>query len=462
MENKKVDENKSKRKEKIKVESNAESIKELQKISNVNYITGIIGAVIGGFIGAVPWILAYIYGNMMIAILAIFIAGGAYYGYKLCKGKVTKKLPIIIMLISIIIVAITSLLIIPIILIHTEGLNVSVNTIKYLYQNSEFEAGIIRDTIIAVVFTVIGGGVITAKIKQELAEGTINNKEQTLEEFEKVKEQAIEQIKPIFEKYNAVSKGHTIEKIELEAELEEKGIDKKLLDILKSVEIVKKEKGKFYYEQENENKEVKPKKKINKSKLIAIFVVIIAIIASTAIIITGQYKKNETTEVTDGVIKFDINTTWTEYTNYYTSGWNYYKYISNFPIENTNEVDVNNIDYTTYPAGLNVSYFQVDTTQYDSIEKIRDYMVEYINSAEDKPEIEQEISKTEKGYDVLKLKATYNTEPEQIEYMYYILNNDMVATVDIYSFNMKDENEIENVVKNIANSIEWVKTEIDE
>ena len=89
-------------------------------------------------------------------------------------------------------------------------------------------------------------------------------------------------------------------------------------------------------------------------------------------------------------------------------------------------------------------------------------MVEYINSAEDKPEIEQEISKTEKGYDVLKLKATYNTEPEQIEYMYYILNNDMVATVDIYSFNMKDENEIENVVENIANSIEWVKTEIDE
>lgn len=364
------------------------------------------------------------------------------------------------MLISIIIVAITSLLIIPIILIHTEGFNVNIDTIKYLYQNSEFEAGIIRDTLIAVVFTVIGGGVIRAKIKQELAGGTI--KEQTPEELKKLKEQAIEKIKPIFEQYNAVSKDHTIEKIELEAELEEKGIDKKLLDILKSIEIVKKEKGKFFYNQENENKEIKPKKKINKSNLIAILVVIIAIIASLAIIITGQSKKNETKEVTDGVIKFDINTTWTEYTNYYVSGWSYYKYISNFPIENTNEVDVNNIDYTTYPAGLNVSYFQVDTTEFDSIEKIRDYMVEYINSAEDKPEIEQEISKTEKGYDVLKLKATYNTEPEQIEYMYYILNNDMVATVDVYSFNMKDENEIENVVENIANSIEWVKTEIDE
>ena len=458
MENKKVDEKSLKEKDTNKVESK----KEIIKVNKSNYITGILGAIVGGFIGAVPWILAYIYGNMMIAILAIFIAGGAYYGYKLCKGKVTKKLPIIIMLISIIIVAITSLLIIPIILIHTEGYNVNIETIKYLYQDSEFKAGIIRDTVIAVVFTIIGGGVITANIKKELEEGKIDNKAITPEEFEKQKEQAIEQIKPIFEKYNATAKGHTIEKIELEAELEEKGIDKKLLDILKSVEIVKKEKGKLYYNQENENKEIKPKKKINKSNLIAIFVVIIAIIASVAIIITGQSKKNASTEVTDGVIKFDINTTWTEYTNYYTSGWNYYKYISNFPIENTNEGDVNNIDYTTYPAGLNVSYFQVDTTEYDSIEKIRDYMVEYINSAEDKPEIEEEISKTEKGYDVLKLKATYNTEPEQIEYMYYILNNDMVATVDVYSFNMKDEKEIEKVVEDVSNSFEWVNTEIDE
>lgn len=456
MENKKVDEKSLKETNKVEIK------KEIIKVNKSNYITGILGAIVGGFIGAVPWILAYIYGNMMIAVLAILIAGGAYYGYKLCKGKVTKKLPIIIMLISIIIVAITSLLIIPIILIHTEGFNVNIETIKYLYQNSEFEAGIIKDTLIAVIFTIIGGGVITAKIKQDLAEGTINNKEQTPEELKSLKEQAIEKIKPIFEQYNAISKEHTIDKIELEAELEEKSIDKKLLDILKSVEIVKKEKGKFYYNQENENKEIKPKKQISKSNLIAIVIVIIALIASIAIIVTGQSKKNETKEVTDGVIKFDVNTTWTEYTNYYTSGWNYYKYISNFPIENANEIDVNNIDYTTYPAGLNVSYFQVDTSEYDSIEKISNYMTEYINSAEEKPEVEQEIIKTRNGYDAVKMKLIYNAEPEQVEYIYYILNNDMVATIDVYSFNMKDEKEIENVVENVANSIEWVNTEIDE
>lgn len=458
MENKKVDEKSLKEKATNKVENK----KEIIKVNKSNYITGILGAIVGGFIGAVPWILAYIYGNMMIAILAIFIAGGAYYGYKICKGKVTKKLPIIIMLISIIIVALTSLLIIPVILLHTEGLNVNTETIKYLYQDSEFTAAILKDTIIAVVFTIIGGGVITANIKKELEEGTIDNKEQNSEEFEKLKQQAIVQIKPIFEKYNAVTKDHTIDKIELEAELEEKEIDKKLLDILKSVEIVKKEKGKFYYYSENENNQIKPKKQMSKSNIIAIIVGIIAVIAVVVIIITGQSKKNESTEVTDGVIKFDINTTWTEYTNYYTSGWNYYKYISNFPIENANEVDINNIDYTTYPAGLNVSYFQIDTTEYDSIDKISNYMTEYINSAEEKPEVEQETIKTKNGYDAVKMKLTYNTEPEQVEYIYYILNNDMVATVDVYSFNLKDEREIENVSQQITDSIEWIKTEINE
>lgn len=455
MENKKVDEKSLKEKTTNRVENK----KEIIKVNKSNYITGILGAIVGGFIGAVPWILAYIYGNMMIAILAIFIAGGAYYGYKLCKGKVTKKLPIIIMLISIIIVAITSLLIIPIILIHTEGFNVNIETIKYLYQDSEFAAAILKDTIIAVVFTIIGGGVITANIKKELEGGTIDNKEQNPEELKKLKEQAIEKIKPIFEKYNAISKEHTIEKIELEAELEEKGIDKKLLEILKSVEIVKKEKGRFYYNSENENKEIKPKKQISKSNIIAIIVAIIAVIAAVAIIITGQSKKNSTTEVTDGVIKFDINTTWTEYTNYYASGWNYYKYISNFPIENTNEVDVNNIDYSTYPAGLNVSYFQIDTTEYDSIDKISNYMLEYINSAEEKPEVEQEIIKTKNGYDAVKMKLTYNTEPEQVEYIYYILNNDMVATVDVYSFNLKDERKIERMSQELADSIEFIANE---
>lgn len=435
-------------------------MKENKKASG-NYFTGIIGAIIGGAIGAVPWIIAYIYGNMMIALLAILIAGGAYYGYKICKGKITKKVTIIITIISIIIVALVTLLIIPVILIHTEGMNTNLATIQYLYQDEEFTSGIIRDTLIAIIFTAVGVAVVNSSIKKDLEEG-VTNKEQTPEEFAKEKQEAINKIKPIFEKYNAVTKEHTIDKIELEAELELNKIDKKLLTTLQSVEIVKKEKGKFYYNAENENKEITPKKKMSKSNIVAIVVAVIAIIAVIAIVIYGYNQKNATIVYNDGTVSFEMNATWIEYSNYYAGGWNYYKYISNMPLSNTNEIDANEIDYSTYPAMLNVNYYDVDTSEYSSIQDVADYMAEYINSAEDKPEYEQEISKTEKGYDVLKIKATYNTEPAQVEYMYYILNGNVMATVDGYSFTLSDEKELAKVVADVANSFDWVGVGVSE
>lgn len=435
-------------------------MKENKKASG-NYFTGIIGAIIGGAIGAVPWIIAYIYGNMMIALLAILIAGGAYYGYKICKGKITKKVTIIITIISIIIVALVTLLIIPVILIHTEGMNTNLATIQYLYQDEEFTSGIIRDTLIAIIFTAVGVAVVNSSIKKDIEEG-VTNKEQTPEEFAKEKQEAISKIKPIFEKYNAVTKEHTIDKIELEAELELNKIDKKLLTTLQSVEIVKKEKGKFYYNAENENKEITPKKKMSKSNIIAIVIAVIAIIAVVAIAIYGYNKKNATIVYNDGTVSFEMNATWIEYSNYYAGGWNYYKYISNMPLSNTNEIDANEIDYSTYPAMLNVNYYEVDTSEYSSIQEVADYMAEYINSAEDKPEYEQEISKTEKGYDVLKIKATYNTDPAQVEYMYYILNGNVMATVDGYSFTLSDEKELAKVVADVANSFDWVGVGVSE
>lgn len=157
-----------------------------------------------------------------------------------------------------------------------------------------------------------------------------------------------------------------------------------------------------------------------------------------------------------------MNATWIEYSNYYAGGWNYYKYISNMPLSNTNEIDANEIDYSTYPAMLNVNYYEVDTSEYSSIQEVADYMTEYINSAEDKPEYEQEISKTEKGYDVLKIKATYNTDPAQVEYMYYILNGNVMATVDGYSFTLSDEKELAKVVADVANSFDWVGVGVSE
>ena len=48
-----------------------------------NYITGIIGLILGGLIATIPWILVYVYGDMMFSVLSVFIAAGEFYGYKL-------------------------------------------------------------------------------------------------------------------------------------------------------------------------------------------------------------------------------------------------------------------------------------------------------------------------------------------------------------------------------------------
>ena len=56
-----------------------------------SYFMGIIGALLGAFVATIPWILLYIYGNMMLSILAFVIGYGALYGYKLFHGVVDKN-----------------------------------------------------------------------------------------------------------------------------------------------------------------------------------------------------------------------------------------------------------------------------------------------------------------------------------------------------------------------------------
>ena len=69
----------------------------IKEASKGNYITGIIGSIIGGAIAAIPWVFVYVKCNMILSVLAILIALGALKGYEIFKGKVTKALkPIVI------------------------------------------------------------------------------------------------------------------------------------------------------------------------------------------------------------------------------------------------------------------------------------------------------------------------------------------------------------------------------
>ena len=433
-----------------------EQIKQ-EKSVKCSYLTGILGAIVGGAIATIPWVLVYIYGEMMFSILAVLIAAGELYGYKIAKGKINKKLPIILMVIALIIVTVTTLVIIPTLLIAKEGIAVNLTNISRLYENGEFATAMMKDFIISVIFTILGASIVTANIKKQLEnnEGqdvklNLNNKEEKNE----IKKATIELMKPIFTKYEATAPEKAMLKDEVIAEIDDKRKAKYSFNYLKQLGIIKKYKGKYYYSEDDENSTSNYKKmsKLQKISLIVLIVLIVLVM-----IVTIIEKSDTTVTYQDSNINFEIQKNWSKGQSQYQNEWNFYKYINNMPVLDSNN-EIEEDDYSSYPAGINVYYDKLDTTSVKNIEDIKTTVQENLENADDKPDlINMEILKTSKNYDLLKIRIEYNQSPSEILYYYYILNGDNLACITAYSFNLDDETAIEKEANNLSNSFEWVQ-----
>ena len=425
--------------------------------SKGSYLTGILGAIVGGAIATIPWVLVYIYGGMMFSILAALIAAGELYGYKIAKGKITKKLPIILMVIALIIVTVTTLVIIPTLLIAKEGIAVNLTNISRLYENGEFATAMMKDFIISVIFTILGASIVTANIKKQLEnnEGqdvklNLNNKEEKNE----IKKATIELMKPIFTKYEATAPEKAMLKDEVIAEIDDKRKAKYSFNYLKQLGIIKKYKGKYYYSEDDENS-TNNYKKMSKLQKISLIVLIVLIVL--VMIVTIIEKSDTTVTYQDSNINFEIHKNWSKGQSQYQNEWNFYKYINNMPVLDSNN-EIAEDDYSSYPAGINVYYDKLDTTSVNNIEDIKTTVQENLENADDKPDlIDMEILKTSKNYDLLKIRIEYNQSPSEILYYYYILNGDNLACITAYSFNLDDETAIEKEANNLSNSFEWVQ-----
>ncbi len=437
----------------------------IKKEENGRYLIGIIGAVIGGIIATIPWILMYVYGNVMLSMLAAIIAGGEFLGYKICKGKIDKKLPIIIMIIAVIIVIVTTLAIIPVLLIQKEGLPVSVTNVQKLYGSSEFSTAIIRDCIISVVFTILGTSVVTSTIKKQLENN--DGKEVKLqfnnnENINKMIKESIEELKPIFEKYEATTPDKAMMKEEVLAEISEDKGAKIRFNYLKQIGLIKKYKGKYYYSKEVETNPEKRQKKYAKNFITFIIVIIIGVIL---LAILGWDDPNllqssEKINYKDSNISFQIAGDWKQINTQYSQYVQYYKYINTFPDLNQQTNKTQEENYSSYPAILVVTYEQIDTTTIKSIEDVKTTLEETINKFEEKPDnVEMNISKTANNYDMLKVKLVFNSEPQEIMYNYYILTGDKLARIIAESYSLEDDKEIESTANDVCNTFEWVVNE---
>lgn len=433
-----------------------EQIKQEKSVKG-SYLTGILGAIVGGVIATIPWILVYVYGEMMFSILAALIAVGELYGYKIAKGKINKKLPVILMVIALVIVTVTTLVIIPTLLIANEGISVNLTNISRLYENGEFATAMMKDFIISLIFTILGASIVTANIKKQLEnnEGqdvklNLNNKEEKNE----IKKATIELMKPIFTKYEATAPEKAMLKDEVIAEIDDKRKAKYSFNYLKQLGIIKKYKGKYYYSEDDENS-TSNYKKMSKLQKISLIVLIILIVL--VMIVTIIEKSDTTVTYQDSNINFEIQKNWSKGQSQYQNEWNFYKYINNMPVLDSNN-EIAEDDYSSYPAGINVYYDKLDTTSVKNIEDIKTTVQENLENADDKPDlINMEILKTSKNYDLLKIRIEYNQSPSEILYYYYILNGDNLACITAYSFNLDDETAIEKEANNLSNSFEWVQ-----
>ena len=218
-----------------------------------NYLVGIIGALIGAFIGAIPWVLMYVFGNMMYAILAILIVICSFYGYKITKATIDKKLPIILSIASFISITVTMFVIIPICMMIQNEVEVSTETFEILYSNDQFLTAMVGDYIISLLFCLVVIGGIIVNLNKQIKNGVESKDIKIIaqdagnEEFSK---EDIEVVKNAFERNECMSKEHTIKK-ELILEELERTFDKekaeRIFEYLKIQKIIRKKSGKYYF-----------------------------------------------------------------------------------------------------------------------------------------------------------------------------------------------------------------------
>lgn len=162
-------------------------------------VFSILGSIIGAIIFSIPWIFSYVYLNYMVVVLASLIGFGALWFYKLFKGEVNKNTVYVIIIASFIAITLSTFVIIPLMLMAKENIIISFSNFKNIYSLDNFLSSLIGDYIISLLFTILGISGIIRSIKNKDNKDNINNKEYLVED-----------VKKIYEEYNAFSKDKAI------------------------------------------------------------------------------------------------------------------------------------------------------------------------------------------------------------------------------------------------------------
>lgn len=259
-----------------------------------NYLLGTIGALIGAFVGTIPWFLFYTLVNLMIVWAAILIAIASYYGYKITKAKIDKKLPVIITICSMVSIIVTTLVVIPIIALSKSDMSISFDNFKLVYEYS----GFMHDFIISILFTGLGISGVVANLYKQIKDGVSAsdikiNASANINIQQYLTPEEIEVTKNIFKDNQAMQKdGNKLSKEEVLENLNKQMTEVKsaqVFNILRQQGIILKSKGKFYFSEKNALHPGARQKKI------ALITVAVCLVFIAAIIIIGMLSSNKST-----------------------------------------------------------------------------------------------------------------------------------------------------------------------
>ncbi len=389
-----------------------------------NYFTGIIGAFLGGLVFTIPWILLYVYANMIYSLLAVLVAIGSLLGYQLFKGKVDKKLPIIITVISLLAITIATLVIIPILLLLKENIIATIPNIKLLYSESSFLSAIMRDYAISIVFTILGISGVIASIKKQINDGEVDKIKIDLSNGNNKKEK--EKIKKIFVSHNALDELNMLDQDKL------KDINENTLNILINQHIIVKKDDKYYYSINNE-------KKSHQKNIIVIAVLLLIFIISIFIVINNNDNKNNTdTPNNDLQVSKDIS---------YTIP-NTYKEFARKDEENS-WYYLPKSDLSGYSGYINLDYFDSDISY--SITWVENIKTYFETNYEAKTE-KTDYFKNSNNLDV----AQFNFSIKDYkDIVYYVFYENQIAVIEVIDYGKG--NNIQEDAKKLVDSLMWLK-----
>lgn len=407
-----------------------------------NYFLGIIGAILGGLVVAIPLAFAYIYSkwSLLLTITVIFPIF-EFYGYKWFKGKINSKLPIILLIVTVINILIMMLLVIPIALSIKANLPITILAIKSVYSNIKTALAIVQDCLTSLVISMLGVYMVSAIIKRKLLLNIFNINLFSSDNKERIdlKEKAIEVLKPKFEKYQAIQKQKTISKEEILADLKDTHSGE-YFEYLKQLNIIIKHKGKYYYSQDDEKN---IKQHYQTEKLLGVIGLTVILLVIIYFSFTLMINKN-TNKIYNNDVNFNIDTSWNSLgDNSGETGWIYYKKMD----ENSNSL---------YPETIEITYDKSASTQYTSISDLKSILELYINNSSNYDKYSMNIFTTSKGYDSIELAVKYENITE-IDY--YIYNEGKIAYVTAISYTSDEDvlEELEEYSKDVVNSFEWNK-----